>query len=369
MREIVFTSNSDGSLFNFRRTLLERIRQNEKVTVISGTSLEADYSDRLNKLGIGTHIVRSGIIPVYFRLAFVLFKKLKGMQARDCLLIYTLPSMVMCGFLLNFVKCDFRVIATVTGLGRHFQQNMHHLSLKQKVFMKIFKLVFRKFDHIVFQNGDDLKLFEHYGIARDSGYHLVSGSGVDLTKFTPSQEKNVIEGDKIKILYIGRALRLKGFLEFVESAKKLSSDARFEFLFAGNIDPKFQDEVGDFSELCVQSGIKNLGFVTDTPRLLDSVDLIIAPSTYREGIPRSLIEAAAMDKYIITCNTVGNKEVVRDGYNGRFVPFGDVAAIKNAVLEYAASDRGSYTGRSRQIAEERFDVANIDDYIIGLMND
>lgn len=358
-------ANSDGALFRFRNSLIKKLVTKHNVTAYSKISVEGSYQKNLTNLGC-TSVNTS--FNLSFRAFYTIIRLIYHSYTNppNAVLIYTLPAIIIFSVVSIFTRKRYVLIGTVTGLGRSFNQNPNVKEFRTRILTMIMKFSFSKYDHIIFQNNDDREFCVENNLLKHKNVSVVAGSGVELDQFVPT---HTLQRQKaIRYLYMGRGLRQKGILEFYKVAKELKGKSSSQFLHAGYIDDSLKEEIGDICKYATEHGVHYLGYVQDMPKLLSSVDAVISPSVYREGIPRSLIEALASDKYIITCDTIGNKETVINGYNGAYVDYGNVEQLKMALLEYENKGRDYFKGRSRFIAEKKFDVNIIDNHILKLIN-
>jgi glycosyltransferase involved in cell wall biosynthesis len=185
---------------------------------------------------------------------------------------------------------------------------------------------------LILQNSDDVALFERAGLVEKSHIRLIRGSGVDCTRFT-ARSLDRDPSRPLRVLLASRLLWDKGLTEFVEAARSLRCEHRaVEFLLAGDPDPGNPASVPEATVRGWQAEgvLQWLGHVDDMPGLLASVDLMVAPS-YREGLPKSLIEAAACALPLITTDVPGCREVVTDAVDGLLVPVRDASALAAAI--------------------------------------
>lgn len=207
---------------------------------------------------------------------------------------------------------------------------------------------------VIFENVDDLRSFVDWGAVRGSDAVLIRGAGVDLSRFRPVVRNNSI----CVIALVARMLRDKGVNEFVAAAHRLHDEGVVaRFLLVGAPDPLNPTSISltTLKSWHARKGLEWLGWREDIPTLLGEIDVMCLPS-YREGLPKSLIEAAACGLPIVTTNTPGCREVVRHGESGFLVPVGDVTQLA-AALKQLIQDRGLRArmgNRGAAIAAEEF---------------
>jgi glycosyltransferase involved in cell wall biosynthesis len=211
---------------------------------------------------------------------------------------------------------------------------------------------------LVLQNPDDVALFERARLVDPSKVRLIPGSGVDCSRF---RERVVARaaGGPFRVLLACRLLWDKGLAEFVEAARTLHSQGRdIQFVLAGTSDPGNPAAVPEplVRAWAAEGIVEWLGHVEDMPKLLQSVDAVALPS-YREGLPRSLIEGAACGLPLVTTDVPGCREVVEDDLDGLVVQAKDAPALAAAIARlHDDPSLGARLGAAaRRKALERFD--------------
>lgn len=211
---------------------------------------------------------------------------------------------------------------------------------------------------VVVQNPDDAELLTQMGVP-SKGIRQIPGSGVDLEHFQPVQ---ALDGPPM-VLLPARLLRDKGVCEFAEAARILKGrgvDARFVLAGAPDSSNPASLNADDIKRWVDQGVLEHCGWVEDMPRLLAKSHIVCLPS-YREGLPKSLIEAAAAGRPIVTTDVPGCREVVEDGQNGFLIPPRDPGALADA-LEALITDRAlreTMGARGRIRAENEFGIESI----------
>lgn len=248
------------------------------------------------------------------------------------------------------------VVHAITGLGFLFIRQDAKARLLRNLLMPLYRFALAHRNSLtIFQNGDDLAEFQQRALLSRPQV-MIRGCGVDMTRFAEQPDP---AGDTI-VMFPARLLGDKGIREFVgaaESLKKAGSTARF--VLVGRADPDNPTDVGAAQlKAWTDAGIvENWGFATDMPAMLAKAHIIVLPS-YREGLPRGLIEAAAIGRAIVTTDAPGCREVVRHQENGLLVPVGDAAATAAAIgrLLQDPDLRRRLAQRGREIAVAEFSV-------------
>lgn len=249
------------------------------------------------------------------------------------------------------------VVNAISGLGGFFAED--NKGLVARVMPKVLKFSHNRKNLLcIFQNSEDKGLYLKNGIIKEDQVRFIKGSGINLNDFCYTPEP--AEG-KIRVILTARMIVEKGIFILTQAAEKLRPKygEKAEFLLVGGID----DHPGAITReqleaVCDGAYIQWLGYRSDVKELLQSSHIMAFPSYYMEGLPKSLIEADAIGRPVITSNSVGCKEAVIDGYNGFLIPIKDVDALveKLDILLGDASLRQKMGRNSRKYAEENFSI-------------
>ena len=253
------------------------------------------------------------------------------------------------------------MVSAVCGLGVLFDEK-HAKSLMSRMILKVLKFTHKgKGVRVVFQNNDDKQLFLDQGIIAENRCVFTNGSGVDLAKYEFTREP---EGKCIKVIFTARMVEDKGTLVLIEAAKKLelSYRNRVKFLLCGGLDSNPNGITKEQLEsLCDGDYIQWLGYRKDVLDLLKASHIMAFPSWYREGLPKSIIEAEAIGRPVVTTNSVGCRDTVIDGYNGLIVQPKDAEGLAEALKKLIddAALRQTMGRNARQFAMERFSIGDV----------
>ena len=214
---------------------------------------------------------------------------------------------------------------------------------------------------VIFQNKEDRALFLHNGVIKESQAEFIKGSGVNLNDFKYSNEP---ESETLKVVFTGRMVKEKGVMEVIEAAEKLRPDyeGRLEFWLCGrlavNANAVSKEEL---EARCDGKYIKWMDFQKDIKFVLEHCHIMAFPSYYREGVPKSLIDACAAGRPIVTTNSIGCKDVVDDGVNGFLIPVknSDALAAKLRILLEDKSLRVRMGKAAREKAEREFSIEEV----------
>jgi glycosyltransferase involved in cell wall biosynthesis len=260
-----------------------------------------------------------------------------------------------------------RPYAMMTGLGYAFTVSTWRAQVVRAAMVALYRVAYESCEAVIFQNPDDRALMRDCGaLPASAETAIVGGSGVDTEDFQP-----VPLPDRPVFLCVARLLAEKGIREYVEAARRVKTrhpEARF--LLAGGVDDVVPDSVTrDELEVWEQEGtIEYLGYLDDVREGLADAAICVLPS-YREGTPRSVLEALSMGRPVITSDAPGCRETVEPGENGWLVPprtVDDLAEAMSWMIDHP--ERWDEMGRaSRQLALERFDVDVVNASIVEVM--
>jgi glycosyltransferase involved in cell wall biosynthesis len=307
-KKAIIIANSSWGLFNFRLRLIKAL-QAEGIEVIAIASKD-EYSSKLPCRFIPLCFNSSGLNPFDdLKLIFQmlrLFYKIKP----DVSLHFTIKANIYGAIVAKLVGVPS--ILNISGLGTAF--------INENIISKLARLLYRislpLSSVTFFQNPDDRNYFCNLGLVDPGKSKLLPGSGVDLVRFSPVCK--VRDTKKIIFLQISRVIRDKGVLEFIDAARIISRkkyNVEFRLLGKAGVNNSTAISENEVKEWVSEGIINYLGHKDDVIPHIADADCVILPS-YREGTPRSLLEAASMGKPLITTNVPGCKEVVDDGYNG-----------------------------------------------------
>lgn len=309
--KIAVVLNTSWNIYNFRLGLVKALlAEGHQVVAIAPKD---EYTEKLIALGCTFEEVKMdsrGANPIRdIALMFELYKIYKA-QKPDIVLQYTIKPNIYGTFAATLLRIP--VINNVCGLGTAFLNK----NLVSRLAIAMYKLAFRFPKLIFFQNHDDKEFFLNTNIISNTKTDVLPGSGIDIERFIP---KNTSYNDApFTFLLISRLIHDKGILEYIEAIKILKSkgvDAKFQLL--GNLDTKHSRGI---SEVLVNHWIEEdiveyLGSTDDVRPFINNSNCVVLPS-YREGTPRSLMEAASSGKPIVATNVAGCNNIVQDKVNG-----------------------------------------------------
>lgn len=367
---IAVAANSGWYLYNFRRALMNALRDAGHQPV--AISPRDEYAERLVADGfpfLEFPLDASSVNPLR-ELATV--ARLRALLARShvaAAFTYTPKVNIYMG--LACKGLDIHHVPNVSGLGRVFIAR----SWLTPVVTRLYSLAFRSARIVVFQNEDDRREFLDLDLVERERTVRVPGSGVDLSRFTAQPPARDTAGQPATFLFIGRILRDKGVLEFVEAARRMRQrhGSRVEFRILGSVGSQNPaavpiQQVGQWSE---DGWVTYLGSTDDVRPAIAQADCVVLPS-YREGVPRVLLEAGAMARPCITTNAPGCRDAVEPGVTGLMCEVRDVDSLVQALerfLELPAEQRAEMGRQGRLKMEREFDERVVLDTYVGLARD
>ena len=301
---------------------------------------------------------RTGINPVGDLLTFISILGLIFKVRPDALLSYTVKPVVY-GTLAATLSRVPKRFSLITGLGYAFGDARSLLGrLVQKIAQGLYKVSLLGATKVFFQNPDDQQLFRHLGLLKaNSKSAVVNGSGVCLVNFAECEPPK-----DLQFLLIARLLAAKGVREYVEAARKIKRKApATRFVLVGWIDDNPDAISQEELDTWISDGtIEFLGKLSDVREALSKCSVFVLPS-YREGVPRTVLEAMAIGRAIITTDTPGCRETVIESHNGFLVPSKSVDELYFAMLRFVENPVLVYEmgKNSRHFAEEKFDVEKV----------
>lgn len=367
MKKFILVSPKNRTVYNFRGELIQRIIKEGYEVIATGPDI--DDVNKIEELG-----ARFVLIPMnktgtsvfddlkYAKRLTDLFKQEKP----DVTLGYTVKPAIYGAIAAKRAKVP-NINSMITGGGYALTAK----TLKAKVIGIIVKTLYRiglrKVDHVIFQNHDDLNEFCDRKMVKREKCAFVNGSGVNLEKFerAPYPEQTAF-------FMLSRLLKSKGVCEYLEAARMVKDkhpDVHFYIL--GKYETAMQDAVDkEYVEQFIHDGIvERFEETTDVRPYYSMCSVYVLPS-YREGTPRTVLEAMAMNRPVITTDTQGCRETVIDGENGFLVPVKNAKAVADKMIWFIENQNMiSVMGdKSRTLAEKKFDVNLVNQAMVEYMN-
>ena len=368
MPNIIVIGALPESLINFRGELVKTFVDNDYKVTTMAAQTEPAIESRLAKMGVDFKsfpVQRNGLNPVADLKTLTVLRKTFQSLKPDVVLAYTIKPVVWGGLASRTVP-SARFYALITGLGFAFQEGSLKRKLLSQLVTILYRIALKHADQVIFQNPDDLAEFVSRNIVPASKCALVNGSGVDIGLYTHSP----IHSGSPVFLSIGRLLGEKGFREYAHAAQivKLKyPDAIFQLL--GPEDPSPDGiPLAEVEQWHKQGKIEYLGSTNDVRPYLQNCHIYVLPS-YHEGMPRTVLEAMAIGRPILTTDVPGCRETVITGENGYLAPKADAEALAECMIWFIENrvqwDRMG--NRSRELAEEKYDVHKVNSEIMDII--
>ncbi|WP_223428209.1 glycosyltransferase family 4 protein [Tateyamaria pelophila] len=349
--QILLSVNAAWNIWNFRRPVVEAlIADGHRVTVLAPRD---DSVTKLENLGcrfLPLDMSVKGLNPLQDLKLFHRFKRIFRTEQPDVILSYTIKNNIFGAMAASKLNIPF--IPNVTGLGTAFLSG----GVLQKIAESLYRKAFSPLSTIFFQNEDDRGLFIDRRLVTRDQAQLLPGSGIDLERFAATEFPG--ESEAPIFLMIARLLRDKGVLEFVEAARQVKSThprARFQLLGAVDAANRTAIDAATVRSWQEEGVIEYLGTSEDVRPYIAAAHCVVLPS-YREGAPRTLIEAAAMARPLIATDVPGCRTVVdRDvtGYLCEVRNASDLAERIESFLTLPQADKAAMgqAGRAKMAAE------------------
>lgn len=361
-KKILIISAHKRSLLNFRGPLIQALVSRSIEVHLSAPDIEENgkFEVALETIGTTLHSAPLDRVSIgvfgdlrYFIHLWRLIADLKP----DVVFAYNIKPVVY-GIIAAWIARVPHRVALLAGLGFGFSRGG---GFKQQMSRAVTRLLLgislRRSSKVVFQNPDDKAALRNAGLlSSDHSTQVVSGSGIDLADFPPSD----VDGRKVCYLMLSRLLVSKGVREYAAAAARIKrSYPGASFLLAGDIDINPDAISAEELHSWVDEGIlEYLGRVEDVRPLLKRCTVYVLPSDYPEGIPRSILEALATGRAVVTTDTPGCRETVVHGVNGYLVAPRDVDSLQSALEEFCKQPRLAVEmgAKSLELARSRFDV-------------
>lgn len=330
---VVLFGNTDWYLYNFRLPLLHRLRDEGARLIL--ISPPGPYGERLKSMGFDWRplpMERRSLNPVNETRLLLHIARLLRTEQAAIIHGFTIKPAIYAGIAGRLAGVRGRVSA-VAGLGFVFISDSLKARLLRPVVRALAWIAFGgRRARLIVQNPDDHAAFVGSGLAPPDRTHIIPGSGVDLTRFQISTRTRA-PGEPLKVLLAARMLWDKGLAEFVQAARVLKAQGRdIRFLLAGQPDPGNPAACApeDLARWTAEGVVEHLGHVEDMPGLLAEVDVVVLPS-YREGLPKTLIEAAGCALPLVTTDVPGCREVVTHEQDGLLVAVREHKGLVEAI--------------------------------------
>lgn len=366
--KIAVLSSHTPSLFWFRMDMMLAFIAHGHEVVAVGNESKAEWSEKFSSQGIKyrqAFIQRNGTNPVNDIKTLFSLKKILKEEKPDKLFTYQAKTVIYGGIAANQLGIT-EVYPLIAGMGSVFLSNSVKSRLIRGILVNEYRIGMKNSPKVFFQNPDDIKIFVENKIIAKEKVVMINGSGVNTVKFSVQPMP-----EKFGFLCISRLIRDKGVGEYLEACRIVKARySNVRCLLVGPFDTNPSAITKDELQPFIDEGIiEYFGEQADVRPYLAQCSVYVLPS-YREGTPKTVLEAMSTGRAVITTDAPGCRETVIDGENGYLVPIKDVAALADKMESLISSpsivQQMALTGR--KMAEGKFDVNAIDDLIINTMN-
>jgi glycosyltransferase involved in cell wall biosynthesis len=366
-KRVLVVGSFAPSLIRFRGSLIAAmVRQGHEV-VAAAPAIDQATADALRRLGAEAENIplsNVSLNPLAWVRSLGAMRKLIRTHRPDVLLAYTIKPVILGALAARAEKVP-TMVSLITGAGYAFTGGRELPRAVSRVAASmLYRVALRRSDVIIFQNRDDERLFRELrlvGPKRDT--HVVNGSGIDLDHFKPAPIP-----DRPSFLMIARLVTDKGIREFSAAVKRLKREhPDVPVVLVGAPDGSHHSLSESELRDLIACGIDYRGYLEDVRPAIAGCSVYVLPS-YREGTPRSVLEALAMGRAVITTDAPGCRETVVDGENGFLVPPRDADSLYEAMMRFVDDPAlaAKLGPRSRKLAERKYDVVEINAQLLRL---
>ncbi len=368
--KILILASYSKSLINFRGTLLKAMVDAGHTVLACAPDTHAETVAKLQKIGVAFCAVpmqRTGTNPLRDLQSVAALYSVFRDAKPDILLAYTFKPVIYGSLAARLAGVPKRY-SMITGLGNSFSNPSLKGRILSFAIRCLFRLAIKKNTAIFFQNPDDKRDFENWNlIGKNTQAVMMNGSGVDLDYYpaVPPVKKTLV------FLLMARLIKEKGLFEYASAAQTLSRRyPQVAFRLLGSFDSNPSAIQKAQVEEWQKNGIEYCGETADVRPFIADSSVYVLPSFYREGVPRSILEAMAMGRPIITTDSPGCRETVVEGQNGFLVPPQNAEALTQAMERFITQPEliDSMGKASRAMAEDKYDVHKVNTVVLQTMN-
>jgi len=374
-KNILILCSASFSLSNFRGDLIKHLLDKGFKVYCGGPDFNENTLSLVEELGgipVPFHLQRTGLNPISDYNTINELRSLMDEYKIDILFPYTIKPVIYGSFAAK--KLNIPVISLITGLGFTFSR----VTTKAKVLQSVTEFLYRKAlksnKAVIFQNSDDLELFKNHKIvAENQSLHVVNGSGINLEKFAFKPREHSLNS-AVKFVLVARLMKEKGVELLMNAARQLKPKyPNSEFHIIGEPPENSSSAVSkkELEALNEKGVIVYHGKSNNVAKAISELDIFVLPTYYREGVPRSILEALSCGMPIITTMQPGCRETVLERRNGFLIPPKEEEPLVEALKYFLdhPEDIEAMGNESRKLAENKFDVHLINKNILDIISD
>lgn len=358
-KKLAFVNNSAKMMYNFRLSVMKNfVAQGYDVTVVAVEDFDIALLKENNIKFVPIEVDSHGTNVFNDFGLFTQLKRIYKQQKFDFIFHYTIKTVIFGEMAAR--RAHIPSISIITGLGQVFISDTYVTHIVEM----LYRYSLKHATEVWFLNDDDRQLFLRRRLASIEKIKILPGEGVNTGLFIPQKK----EGKDFSFLYLGRLLVEKGVGDYAEAARIIHrSYPKVRFCLLGAFD-SVSEITPHLVEIWEKEGVTQyLGETTNVIPFIKEADCIVLPSAYREGVPRSLMEAAAMEKPIIATDNIGCRDIVKDGKNGYLCNVRDVKSLVQAMkkmIGLSSEKRQAMGKEGRKLVLEKFE----DSIIIDIYN-
>ncbi len=360
-RRVLLLGSYAPSLIIFRGPLIAALVAKGHEVVAAAPAMDRATAEALAALGArpaSADLVNSSLNPIGMWRSYRELRILLRSERPDVIISYTIKPVIV-GAIAARAEGVPRVVSLISGLGLPFTDGG---GIRRRLLRLIASLLYRvalsRSDLVLFQNSDDPALLRRLRVLpAETRSAIVDGSGVDLDHFSVAPQAG-----RPSFVMIARLLRDKGVREYAEAGIRLREQhPEASIGLVGYLDPSPNSLSQEELHQLISAGVEFHGKLDDVRPALSAASVYVLPSYYREGTPRSILEAMAVGRAIITADAPGCRETVIDGVNGFLVPPRSVDALYGAMKRFVDDPQlaARMGAESRKIAERRYDAGKV----------
>lgn len=357
--KFILVSPKNRTSYNFRGDLIKRIKSAGYEVIVTGPN--RDNIEKVEELGVGFAEIpmnKNGLNPIADLKYLFALKKLFKTEKPDVILGYTSKPVIYGSLAAKMAKVPHKV-AMVTGAGYAFTAGGAKAKLVKTVMSILYKMAFSSADLAIFQNKDDKEQFVAERLVKEDKCRIVNGSGVNTEAF-----KVCDFPETVTFFMLSRVMFSKGIREYLDACriiKKEYPEVRCMLLGAceGIQDSISPEAIKEYTEKGI---IEHFGETDNVAEYYKQCSVYVLPS-YREGTPRTVLEAMSMGRPIITTDAPGCRETVIDGKTGYLVPIKDAVALAEKMAEFIENPEkiAEMGGAGAEYCRQKFDVNKVND--------
>ena len=338
-KKVVFIINVDWYLMLHWLDRIEAIRDDGYEVILITRFTDKENIQRLESAGFKCHeleLIRKSVNPILEAKNFLRIYSLIEELSPDIVHAVTVKPIAYAGLVCKLLRIPF--IGSITGLGRVFSGTGVSIGVLRIVVKYLYRRVFKNRHSLaLFENFEDQTVFINNKIVTSESSQVIAGAGVDPEKFLFCEQYP--QGTPV-VLFAARMIAEKGIYDFIDAIENLKAQGipvRAKVAGILDLDALNRVQESKLKEWHSRGVVEWLGQCDNMPELLRSSNVVVLPTKYGEGIPRVLIEAAAVGRPIVATDVAGCREIVKDEYNGFLVPVGDVKQISSAIQKIILS--------------------------------